>query len=90
MNINWIKGDTLPTDDGDYYVIIEAQRDFETFKKGAVEVTIDYFYASDNTFYNTSDDETWWKVLYWAKINTPNIPDDVKDRVAFCIGTYVD
>ena len=90
MNINWISGKTFPTINGDYYVIIEAQRDMNDIKKGDVEVTIDYFYVHDNAFYNTSDDETWWKVLYWAKIDKPNIPDDVKDKVISCVGTYVD
>ena len=89
MNINWMSGKTLPTIDGDYYVIIEAQRDMNAVRQGDIEVTIDYFYTVDNAFYNTSGDETWWKILYWAKINTPNIPDNIKDKVVSCIGTYV-
>ena len=88
MNIDWISGETLPKADGDYYVIIEAQQDMNTANKGDIEVTIDYFYTDDNAFYNTSDDETWWKVLYWAKINPPNVPDSIKDKVVSCIGTY--
>lgn len=89
MTTNWIDGTTRPTHDGDYFIIIEAQRDFGDFKKGDIEVTTDYFYTDSNEFYSIGDESTW-KTLYWANIDLSGIPQDVKDRVITYFGYSVD
>lgn len=85
----WIKGELNPPESGEYYVILEAQEDLLTFKKGDIEMQSDYFNADTKEWDDLGKDNPSWKVLAWADILRPNIPNDLKGRVKRYFGKDV-
>ena len=75
--VNWIKGELNPPNSGEYYIIIEAQEDINDFKKGDVEVTSDGFDAKRKEWDSIGKENPYWKVLCWADILRPSIPNDL-------------
>lgn len=89
--VNWIKGEINPPESGDYYVIEEAQLDIRTerIKEGDIEITTDYFDAERQEWEELGKDNPYWKVLSWAHILHPDIPNDLRDRVTLYFGIEV-
>ena len=89
--VNWINGTINPPESGGYYVIEEAQMDIRTerIKEGDIEITTDYFDASTQEWDELGKDNPYWKVLSWAKILYPNIPNDLSERVTRYFGESV-
>ena len=73
----WIRvSDRLPTDDGIYYTIAEAQVDLPICKKGTISVSTDDSWEDGHWWQN----DDIWKVLYWAKPFTLAIPAELANR----------
>lgn len=87
--VSWIKGEINPPNSGEYYIIIEAQRDVLGFKKGDVEVTSDGFNAKRKEWDTIGRNDSYWKVLCWADILRPSIPDDLVKRTKVYFGHKV-
>lgn len=87
--VNWIRGEINPPSSGEYYIIIEAQHDIADFKKGDVEVTSDYFDAERKEWDTIDKDNPTWKVLCWADILRPSIPNDLIKRTKVYFGFKV-
>lgn len=95
-NVNWIKGETAPPEDGEYYVILEAQRETRDpvdgevlVRLGEIEVTGDWYDAEDGAFESIGKDNPVWKVLAWAEIFKPSVPEELRDRVRWYFGAVV-
>ena len=77
MQPKWIRvQDALPTEDGEYYTIVELQHDSEGFKKG----TIDIYRYNDWEDGEWRCEDYWWKVIYWAYPLTIELPTELADR----------
>ena len=87
--VTWINGSLNPPKSGEYYIIIEAQEDTQYFKRGDIEITDDWFNACKGTFDTIGENNHTWKVLNWAYILHPNIPNDLRDRVRLYFGVEV-
>ena len=88
MKVNWIKGVIAPLEEGKYYVITEAQNDTALYKKG--DIVIDYdWYSEALGCMSIKDNGSTWKVLAWAEILLPNVPEKVKDRLVTYFDTEV-
>ena len=88
MKVNWIKGVIAPLEEGKYYVITEAQNDTALYKKG--DIVIDYdWYSKALGWMSTKDNGSTWKILAWAEILLPNVPEKVKDRLVTYFDTEV-
>lgn len=90
--VNWINSNILPTKSGEYYIIVEAQQDIPTMdmEKGDIEITCDYFDVDDGCFQSIGGENPWWKVLNWANVIKPSIPDDLLDKVKLYFSQRVD
>ena len=88
MNVTWINGTIAPQESGDYYIAIEALKDIPLmgFKKGDVEITTDYYEASEGYWDEIGKDNPYWKVVCWARIRHPDIPEDLRGRVKMYFG----
>ncbi len=74
---HWISvDDTMPSKEGDYYTIVEAQGEFPPEMHGTVSVNVSDYWDGDK--WEFADEN--WKVLYWAKPVSFNIPDELSDR----------
>ena len=89
MNVVWINGEIKPPKSGEYYFIIEAQHDIAEFKKGDIEITTDCYDADRGEWDTIGKDNPTWKVLAWARVLHPDIPDRYKDRVKMYFGLKV-
>ena len=92
MQPNWINGTIAPPKSGEYYIIIEAQKDcFGTpVKKGDIEMTTDYYNADLDEFDTLGKrNNPYWKMLNWASIKYPAIPKDLIGRVKNYFGHKV-
>ena len=91
MNVQWFKGDMLPPESGEYYIAIEAQQDIGEgwFAKGDVEITTDYFDKDSGYFDSIGGPNDYWKVLCWADILKPDIPQSLRDKVTMYLGEKV-
>ena len=88
MNVNWIKAEIKPLEEGKYYVITEAQKDTALYKKG--DIVIDYdWYSKALGWMSIEDNGSTWKILAWAEILLPDVPEEVKDRLATYFDTEV-
>ena len=87
MKANWINGNITPTSKGEYYVILEATQDIGDYKKGDMELTSDYF--SDNEWESIGKDNPSWKVVCWARMLLPGIPNDYLGKVKVYFGQRV-
>lgn len=88
-DVMWIQGYINPTKTGEYHVALEAQEEVAGFKPGDVEITTDYFSVERDEWESLGKDNDSWKVLYWAEIPLPVVPEDVEDRVKTYFGTVV-
>lgn len=85
MNVSWIKAETKPPKDGQYYTIAEMQRDGIFYKKGDIVIEFDWY--SEMLGWEASRGSlSSWKVLAWAEIPLPDVPEEVTDRLV----TYFD
>ena len=83
MQPKWIRvQDALPTEDGEYYTIVELQHDSEGFKKG----TIDIYRYNDWEDGEWRCEDYWWKVIYWAYPLTIELPAELADRPQWSYG----
>lgn len=90
--VNWINGTILPKESGEYYIIAEAKEDLPSggIRKGDIEIDSDWFDASVGGFYSYDNENPTWKVLSWAKLLKPSIPQDLIGRVKTYFGCEVD
>ena len=88
MNVNWIRGEIKPLEEGKYYVITEVQKDTTLYKKG--DIVIDYdWYSKALGWMSIRDNGSTWKILAWAEILLPDVPEEVKDRLVTYFDTEV-
>ena len=85
MKVNWIKGEIEPPEEGKYYVITEAQDDTALYKKGDIVIAFDR-YSKALGWLSFIVDNSTWKILAWAEILLPDVPEEVTDRIV----TYFD
>ena len=73
----WVSvDDALPEQNGDYYTISEAQKDFPAAPKGAICINI----SDDWTDGVWEQDDDSWRVLYWAKPIQLSVPAALAGR----------
>lgn len=89
--VNWIKGELNPPSGGEYYVIEEAQHDLKAvgITKGDIEITTDYYDAKHEEWDELGKDNPTWKVVAWADVLRPDIPDVLNGRVKRYFGKVV-
>ena len=94
--VNWIKGTIAPPESGDYYIILEAMRDIdplpsggEIIHKGDIEITTGWYDAKRRYFDGIGENNPFWRVLAWANVLKPDVPEDVKPRLRIYFGTKV-
>lgn len=80
MKVNWIKGEIEPPKGGQYFRIMEAQIDTDFFKKGDVEIDFDW-YSKDFGWISIGHNNPVWKVVAWADMLLPDVPEQIKDRL---------
>ena len=95
-NVNWIKGEITPPEDGEYYVILEAMQDSDPrpsgealIHKGDIDITDDWYDADLGWFQHIGKDNPYWKVLAWAEVFKPPIPEEIRDRVRWYFGKEI-
>ena len=80
MKVSWIRGEIKPLEEGKYYVITEVQKDTALYKKG--DIVIDYdWYSKALGWMSIKDNGSTWKVLAWAEILLPDVPEPVRERL---------
>ena len=85
MKASWIRGEIKPLEEGKYYVITEVQKDTALYKKG--DIVIDYdWYSKTLGWMSIRDNGSTWKILAWAEILLPDVPEPVRERLV----TYFD
>lgn len=94
--VNWINGKIPPPESGEYYVILEATQDLngvepgETYvKAGEIEMTWDWYDTEEGCFQSIGKDNPFWRVLAWAGILKPDVPDDIKTKLGVYFGQKV-
>lgn len=87
MKVNWINGSINPPCEGEYYVCFEAKRDIAEFKQCDIEITGDYW--DGDMWQSLGNNNPCWKVLCWARILKPDIPEDIRDRVKEYFGAKI-
>lgn len=87
--VNWINGKTAPPESGEYYVILEAQQDIRDqdtnellVSAGDVKMTGDWYDAKRRYFDSVGENNPFWRVLSWANVLKPDVPEDIKPRLA--------
>lgn len=95
-NVNWIKGEIAPPENGEYYVILEAMQDGDALpsgemliRKGDIEITSDWYNTGRGAFDTIGKDNPIWKVLAWAEIFKPSVPEALRDRVRWYFGKEI-
>lgn len=93
---HWVDGSIMPTESGEYFVILEAMRDSNPLPsgealvhKGDIEITKDWYDADQGMFDIIDEDNPAWRVRSWARILKPSIPADIRDRVRWYFGEEV-
>lgn len=91
MKTTWINGTIAPPARGEYYTAIEALIDipYADIKKGDIEIETDYYDTSEGCWESIGRDNPWWKVVCWARIIHPDIPDGLHQRVKSYFGQRV-
>ena len=91
MKTAWINGTIAPPSSGEYYIAIEALEDIPAsgIKKGDVEIATDYYEASEAWWDTIGKENPYWKVVCWARILHPDIPDGLHQRVKSYFGQKV-
>ena len=73
----WISvKDELPSREGYYFTITEAQKDVPVCPKGTIFIEVADFW-NNNAW---EDENETWKVLYWAKPKCMNVPAELAGR----------
>ena len=95
-NVNWINGTILPPDTGEYYVILEALQDMKNpdtgetlFHAGDIEMDGDWFDHGNVCWQSLGKANPFWRVLSWANVLKPSIPEDIRSRVKKYFGAEV-
>lgn len=87
--VTWIKGHIDPPESKEYYVALEAlTNDIPGFSKGDIEITGDYWTGED--WQSLGKNNPFWRVLCWADVLRPNIPDGLNKRVRRYFGFTVE
>nr|DAL25952.1 MAG TPA_asm: hypothetical protein [Caudoviricetes sp.] len=86
--VDWINGKIAPPESGEYYVILEAQQDIRDrgtnellVSSGDVEMIGDWYDADGGYFDSIGENNPFWRVLSWADILKPDVPDDIKPKL---------
>lgn len=88
MKVSWIRGEIKPLKDGEYYTIAEMQRDGIFYKKGDIVIEFDW-YSETMGWEASRGSLSSWKVLAWAEILLPDVPEEIKDRLVMYFDTEV-
>ena len=88
MKVNWIKGVIEPPEEGKYYVIVEAQDDTAFYNKGDIVIAFDR-YSKALGWLSFIIDSSTWKILAWAEMLLPDVPEEVTDRLVTYFDTEV-
>lgn len=95
-NVNWINGTINPPESGEYYVILEAQQDMKDpatgkilHHAGDIEMDDDWFDHKNVCWQSLWKGNPFWRVLSWASVLRPSIPEDIRPRVKRYFGTEV-
>ena len=91
MKTTWINGTMAPTESGEYYTAIEALEDnpYMGIKKGDIEIETDYYDTSGWRWDSIGRDNPSWRIVCWARILRPDIPDGLHQRVKSYFGQRV-
>ncbi len=94
--VNWVNGKIAPPESGEYYVILEATGAWDSVnteerfvKAGEVEMTGDWYDTEEGCFQTIGKDNPLWRVLAWANILKPDVPEDIKPKLAVYFGQKV-
>ncbi len=94
--VNWINGRIAPPESGEYYVILEATEAWTSvpaeeryFSPGEIEMTGDWYDTEGKCFQTIGTDNPFWRVLSWADILKPDVPEDIKPKLAVYFGQKV-
>lgn len=97
MGIRWIKAEIAPPESNEYYTIAEALQDIvdpitkEVFyRKGDIEIGGDWYNADTGEFSTIGGENPFWRVLAWAEIPKPPIPEEIRPRVKCYFGAKVE
>ena len=95
--VNWINGKIEPPESGEYYVIFEAKQDIRDpdtnellASAGDVEMDGDWYDAERRYFSSLGENNPFWRVLSWANILKPDVPDDIKPKLRTYFGEKVE
>ena len=88
VKVSWIKGVIEPPEEGKYYVITEAQNDTALYKKGDIVIAFDR-YSKTLGWLSFIVDNLTWKILAWAEILVPDVPEEVEYRLVTYFDTEV-
>lgn len=88
MKVNWTRGEIAPFAEGKYYTIVEAQKDTTLYKKGDIVIGSNW-YSEGLGWLSFIVDGSTWKVLAWAEMLFPDVPEEVKDRLVTYFDTEV-
>lgn len=91
--VNWINGRIAPPESGEYYVILEATEAWASvpteergFSPGEIEMTGDWYDTAGGCFQTIGKDNPFWRVLAWADVLKPDVPEDIKPKLAVYFG----
>lgn len=94
--VNWINGKIAPPESGEYYVILEATEAWDSVKAeerdvmaGEIDMIRDWYNTEDGCFQTIGKGNRFWRVLSWADILKPDVPEDIKPKLAFYFGQEV-
>lgn len=94
--VDWINGKIAPPESGEYYVILEATEAWDSVKAeeravmaGEIEMTGDWYDTEEGCFQTIGKGNPFWRVLAWADILKPDVPEDIKPKLAVYFGQEV-
>lgn len=94
--VNWINGTINPPENGKYYVILEARQDIkdpitgEILKHtGDIVIDDDWYDKESGCWQFLGKNTTFWKVLSWANVLKPDVPENIKPRLRTYFGAKV-
>ena len=95
--VNWINGKIAPPESDEYYVILEAKQDIRDpdtneliVSAGDVEMDGDWYDAERRYFSSIGENNPLWRVVAWANILKPDVPDDIKPKLRTYFGAKVE
>ena len=94
--VNWVKGTIAPPESGEYYVILEATEAWGCVEPGArnwnpgeIGMTGDWYDTEEGCFQSLGKGNPFWRVLAWADALKPDVPEDIKPKLAVYFGQKV-